>query len=373
MIYFIERFFHTRIGLERTIRHDLVYFEPNKALNEQSFMGIVLFPIPPVSAFDKYTQVPLFDGDRVRVEEERPGMPGQHSSKDSSGIARSASGSAASLDETVNTEDRHQLGITNHFRNLPSGTSNDKMPRVATKSTSKDSAHYGSSKSTPGHVHAHAGHAPAAPMNYPPIAPIQIPVVTMREPIKGSPTTTTPPGSTAGKGTPTHAALPPAPPRVLTKDCTVNFADPHHMRSVVSIVGHDEKKAPPTHGSGLRAIQQHKTVKEPAVLSAGLEGRGMLTREMLEVNKDLSIDNRSATDLMNDSKKDRSLLIGWQVMVYNVDRTEMKGVYVVTGERRLHGQQLYRLSNFEEADQWVRLSKKKNSKGFPYQPLRLVL
>lgn len=250
VINFLQRLYHIKTSFERNVLHRLIYFEPNKTIEENSartaLRQSVHFPIPPQDIFAKYIQVPLLD--------------------------------------------------------------EDKDPVMMVADPEQD--------------------APAAAVNA--VRTVDMPAL-----IKAANNSTT---------------------------STITYQSLKSPLSSDSISSDD------------KTVKSTSVKKQPIVIIQNEgDGRAMLTRDMVVIDHNKSLDSKEAEELKVAAKKMRSLLLGWQVLVRSADDKEMKGCYVVTGERKQNGKQLYRLSNFEEQDQWVQLSKKKNSKGFIYQPQRKVL
>jgi hypothetical protein len=126
--------------------------------------------------------------------------------------------------------------------------------------------------------------------------------------------------------------------------------------------------------SGMMLPRSRKPIQAQTTSSSQNEGRKMLTAESLEMIREKCIDSATADKLKEFAKKDHALLLGWQVLVLD-DQQALKGLFVVTGLRHfsMHGA-LYRLSNLEEDDQWIKLRLSPQGRvGFSFQPLRRVL
>lgn len=103
------------------------------------------------------------------------------------------------------------------------------------------------------------------------------------------------------------------------------------------------------------------------------EGQRLLTPDSVKVVKADSIDSFASDRLKLQTKKNPQVIVGWQVIVVNLDQT-IKGLYVITGvtSTMVNGK-LYRISALDEDDQWIKLKMSSTGKGFPFQLFRKVL
>lgn len=97
-----------------------------------------------------------------------------------------------------------------------------------------------------------------------------------------------------------------------------------------------------------------------------------VTADMLQLNRTLNLDLKGALDLKQLSVSDPSVLIGWQVTLF--DKNNKPDIYVITGARKNHLRKMeYRLSNFEKGDWWVRLKRSEKKHGLPFTINRRVM
>lgn len=329
---FVGRVYGLKISVEEEKRA-IVYFDHEKTIDEnaarEGFNRMVMVSIPDEVLFEKYVQIPILDaGDAVKFEELPPPSstltklrgvkPIRIPSIADTNMVRTRSSSDSSSSTDGLSEMSQSTSLLSHFKALThSSDSNDSF--------------------SPRSMSFRINSSPRAGANS----------------ITGS-TSSTP---------------------SLSEEEIVNFNDPAHARALLRAVSERDgmSRSQTMRSSGLRTPRGHVVRDSPrTVVTAGEEGRGLITADMLVVDRESCLDPTSARALKNQAKSNRSILVGWQLLVHSPDGRTLKGVYVVTGQRKSAGLQLYRLSNFEEPDQWVPLSRSTNSKGFTYLPLRQV-
>eukprot|EP00600_Ochromonadales_sp_CCMP1393_P008583 CAMPEP_0174962286 /NCGR_PEP_ID=MMETSP0004_2-20121128/4700_1 /TAXON_ID=420556 /ORGANISM="Ochromonas sp., Strain CCMP1393" /LENGTH=305 /DNA_ID=CAMNT_0016210803 /DNA_START=179 /DNA_END=1096 /DNA_ORIENTATION=- len=108
------------------------------------------------------------------------------------------------------------------------------------------------------------------------------------------------------------------------------------------------------------------------------EGAEMLTMDMLEYYKEISLSKDLVAKFKFDSIKYPQILLGWQLVVI-MEAGEQAAICVVTGVKTtmisFSKKTLFRLSHVSKQDQWVRLKRSQSHKkqGLFFHPTRKVL
>ncbi len=119
---------------------------------------------------------------------------------------------------------------------------------------------------------------------------------------------------------------------------------------------------------------ERKSLVPPILLNQNNDGKKFLTPQCLDVIKEVSVDIITSDHLKGMAKQNPKILLGWQVIVMNEDMSSMKGLYVITGVKTslLYGK-MFRISSFDEDDQWIKLKLLEHGKGYTFQLFRKVV
>lgn len=119
---------------------------------------------------------------------------------------------------------------------------------------------------------------------------------------------------------------------------------------------------------------ERKSLVPPILLNQNNDGKKFLTPHCLDVIKEVSVDIITNDHLKSMAKQNPKILLGWQVIIMNEDMSSMKGLYVITGVKTslLYGK-MFRISSFDEDDQWIKLKLLEHGKGYTFQLFRKVV
>lgn len=100
------------------------------------------------------------------------------------------------------------------------------------------------------------------------------------------------------------------------------------------------------------------------------EGRGLITRAMVDFKDEENVPPEVRIELLHDSIRDPQLLVGWQI---EIDEGRLNGLHIITGRRtNFFGSHMFRLSSFESDDIWTKLQQGPKKSGVFFRPLRRV-
>jgi hypothetical protein len=118
------------------------------------------------------------------------------------------------------------------------------------------------------------------------------------------------------------------------------------------------------------SLQVVEAAEDDLPLTKLTEGRGMISRPMVEFKDEENVPPEVRIELLHDSIRDPQLLVGWQI---EIDEGRLNGLHVITGRRsNFFGSRVFRLSSFESDDIWTKLQQGPKKSGVFFRPLRRV-
>lgn len=129
----------------------------------------------------------------------------------------------------------------------------------------------------------------------------------------------------------------------------------------------DAEAAEATKASGPALPPPNKAIQSKT--RGAFAGRDMLSHDMMDFHDALSVGASQSRAIIDTVAYEPVILVGYQV---EIDEGPYAGRYVVTGVKKsVFQKSLFRLSNFEGEDEWVKL-KRGNKAGLPFRVLRRV-